>query len=90
MTQTSQLDNTKKKLLFLWMTALLFSSFCVTPAWADSLEEQQLVEQAKHTVESFMDDPNLHLVPGSRQRSQSPCDYSSTIEGCLLLWRGWR
>ena len=59
MTQTCRLDNTKKKLLFLWMTALLFSCFCVTPAWADSLEEQQLVEQARHTVESFMDDPKF-------------------------------
>jgi len=59
MTQTSRLDNARKTLLSLWMTALLFSCFCLTPAWADGLDEQQLVEKAKHTVESFMDDPNL-------------------------------
>ncbi len=59
MTQTSRLDNARKTLLSLWMTALLFSSFCLTPAWANGLDEQQLVEKAKHTVESFMDDPNL-------------------------------
>ena len=45
--------------LFFWMTALLFSCLCWTPAWADSLDEQQLVEKAKHTVASFMEDPNL-------------------------------
>ena len=41
------------------MTALLFSCFCWTPAWANGLDEQQLVEKAKHTVESFIDDPNF-------------------------------
>lgn len=45
--------------LFFWMTALLFSCLCWTPAWADSLDEQQLVEKARHTVVSFMEDPNL-------------------------------
>ena len=59
MTQTSRRDNARKKLLFMWMTALLFSCFCLTPAWANGLNEQQLVEKAKHTIESFMDDPNL-------------------------------
>ena len=59
MTQTSRRDNAKKKLLFLWMTALLFSCFSLTPAWANGLNEQQLVEKAKHTVESFMKDPKL-------------------------------
>ena len=64
MTQTSRLDNAKKTLLSLWVTALLFSCFCLTPAWANGLDEQQLVEKAKHTVESFMDDPNLTWFQG--------------------------
>ena len=59
MTQASRPDNTKKTRLFLWMTALLFSCFCLTPAWANGLEEQQLVEKAKHTIENFMDDPKF-------------------------------
>ena len=59
MTQTSRLDNTNKKLLFIWLTALLISCFCLSPAWANGLHEQQLVEKAKHTVESFMNDPNF-------------------------------
>ena len=62
MTQKSQSDkqrHAKKKPLLLWMTALLFSCFCWTPAWANGLDEQQLVEKAKHTVESFMGDPNF-------------------------------
>ena len=62
MTQKSQSDkqrHAKKKPLLLWMTALLFSCFCWTPAWANGLDEQQLVEKAKHTVESFIDDPNF-------------------------------
>ena len=64
MTQTSRLDNAKKTLLSLWVTAFLFSCFCLTPAWANDLDEQQLVEKAKHTVESFMDDPNLTWFQG--------------------------
>ena len=39
--------------------ALLFSCLCWTPAWADGLDEQQLVEKSQHTVESFMGDPNF-------------------------------
>ena len=41
------------------MAAVLFPCFYLTPAWANGLNEQQLVEKAKHTVESFMKDPNL-------------------------------
>ncbi len=60
MTQTSQSGNAIKKSLFPWMTALLFLYCgCSTPAWANGLEEQQLVEKAKHTVEGFMNDSNL-------------------------------
>ena len=60
MTQQSQVDGQRlKKPLFLWMTALLFSCLCWTPAWADGLDEQQLVEKSQHTVESFMADPNF-------------------------------
>jgi lipid-binding SYLF domain-containing protein len=60
MTQKIQSDKQRhKKPLYLWMTALLFSCFCWTPAWANGLDEQQLVEKAKHTVESFMGDPNF-------------------------------
>lgn len=60
MTQKSQADKQQhKKPLFLWMTALLFSCLCWTPAWAGGLDEQQLVEKAKHTVENFMDDPKF-------------------------------
>ena len=60
MTQKSQSDKQRhKKPLYLWMTALLFSCFCWTPAWGNGLDEQQLVEKAKHTVESFMGDPNF-------------------------------
>jgi lipid-binding SYLF domain-containing protein len=62
MTQKSQSDkqrHAKKKPLLLWMTALLFSCLCWTPAWGNGLDEQQLVEKAKHTVESFMGDPNF-------------------------------
>ena len=58
MTQKNQSDQRRhKKRLFPWMTALLI--FCGTPAWASDLDEQQLVEKAKHTVESFMGDPNF-------------------------------
>ena len=58
MTRKSQSDKQRyKKPLFLWMTALLLC--CGTPAWADSLEEQQLVEQARHTIESFISDPKF-------------------------------
>lgn len=57
MIQNSQSGNAKKNPAFLWMTVILFS--CWTPAWANGLEEQQLVEKAKHTVESFMGDPNF-------------------------------
>ena len=62
MTQKIQSDkqrHAKKKPLLLWMTALLFSCLCWTPAWGNGLDEQQLVEKAKHTVESFMGDPNF-------------------------------
>ena len=60
MPQKSQDDKQQHKTsLFFWMTALLFSCLCWTPAWADSLDEQQLVEKAQHTVASFMEDPNL-------------------------------
>ena len=60
MTQKSQSDKQRhKKPLCLWMMALLFACFCWTPAWANGLDEQQLVEKATHTVESFMGDPNL-------------------------------
>ena len=60
MTRKSQSDKQRhKKRLFLWMTALLFSCLCWTPAWAEGLDEQQLVEKSQHTVESFMGDPNL-------------------------------
>lgn len=58
MTRKNQADKQRyKKPLFLWMTALLLC--CWTPAWADNLDEQQLVEKAKHTVEGFMEDPNF-------------------------------
>lgn len=58
MTRKNQSDKQQhKKRLFLWMTALLL--FCWTPAWADGLDEQRLVEKAKHTVESFLNDPNF-------------------------------
>ena len=64
MTQKSQSDKQRHKKplylsLYLWMTALLFSCLCWTPAWGNGLDEQQLVEKAKHTVESFMGDPNF-------------------------------
>ncbi len=62
MTQKTQSDiqrHAKKKPLFLWMTTLLFICFCWTPAWANGLDEQQLVEKATHTIESFMGDPNF-------------------------------
>lgn len=60
MPQKSQDDKQQHKTsVFFWMTALLFSCLCWTPAWADSLDEQQLVEKAQHTVASFMEDPNL-------------------------------
>ena len=58
MTQKSQ-DDKQRHPLFFWITALLFTCLCWTPAWADSLDQQQLVEKAKHTVASFMEDPNL-------------------------------
>lgn len=60
MTQNSQDNQQRHKTpLFFWMTALLLSCLCWTPVWADSLDEQQLVEKAQHTVTSFMEDPNL-------------------------------
>lgn len=60
MTQNSQDKQQRHKTpLFFRMTALLLSCLCWTPAWADSLDEQQLVEKAQHTVTSFMEDPNL-------------------------------
>lgn len=60
MTQNSPSDKQRginKIPVFLWIAALLFS--CWTPARANGLAEQQLVEKAKHTVESFMEDPNF-------------------------------
>ncbi len=60
MTQKSRYDQQRHKTpLFLWMTAFLFSCLSWTPAWADSLDQQQLVEKSKHTLESFMEDPNF-------------------------------
>ncbi len=60
MTQNSQDKQQRHKTpLFFRMTALLLSCLCWTPAWADSLEEQQLVEKAQHTVASFMEDQNF-------------------------------
>ena len=60
MTQKSRDDTQRHNTpLFYWMTAFLLSCLCWTPAWADSLDEQQLVEKAQHTVTSFMEDPNL-------------------------------
>ncbi len=59
MTQKNQ-DDKQRHPLFFWMTAFLFTCLCWTPAWADSLEEQQLVEKAKHTVDSFMNDPTFN------------------------------
>ena len=60
MTHKSQDDKQRHNIpLFFWMTALLFTCLCWTPAWADSLDQQQLVEKATHTVSSFMEDPNL-------------------------------
>jgi lipid-binding SYLF domain-containing protein len=60
MSQKSQDDKQRHNTpLFFWMTALLFSCLCWPPAWADGLDEQQLVEKAHHTVASFMEDPNL-------------------------------
>lgn len=60
MTQKNPDDQQRHKTpLFLWMTAFLFSCLCWTPAWADSLDQQQLVEKSKHTLESFMEDPNF-------------------------------
>ena len=38
---------------------ILLTCFSGTPVQAESLDEQQLVERAQHTVESFMNDPNL-------------------------------
>ena len=65
MTRKSQTDKQRhKKPLFLLMTPLLFSCLCWTPALANGLEEQQLVEKARHTVESFMDDPNFTWFQG--------------------------
>ncbi len=60
MTQKNQDDKQRHNIpLFSWMTILLFIGLCGTPAWADSLDQQQLVEKATHTVTSFMEDPNL-------------------------------
>ncbi len=60
MTQKSQDDKQRHNTpLFFWITALLFTCLCWTPVWADSMDQQQLVEKATHTVTSFMEDPNL-------------------------------
>ncbi len=62
MTQESQSDKQRhshKKPLWLWMRGLLLLCFCGTPALASGLDEQQLVEKARHTVESFTKDPHL-------------------------------
>ena len=60
MTRKSRSDKQQYKTsLFLWMTAVLFSCFCLTPAWGNGLDEQRLVEKAQHTVASFMEDPNF-------------------------------
>lgn len=55
MTQKSR-DDKQRYPLFFWITALLFTCLCWTPVWADSMEQQQLVEKAKHTVDSFVSD----------------------------------
>ena len=60
MAQTIRADTRrpiKRMPVFLWITVLLFS--CGTPARADGLEQQRLVEKATHTIESFMDDSNF-------------------------------
>ena len=59
MTHKSQSDDAKQTSSLPWLAAFLFSCFCWTPAWADGLDEQRLVEKARLTVESFMGDPNL-------------------------------
>lgn len=60
MTQKSLYDQQRHKTpLFFWMTAFLFSCLYWSPAWADSLDQQQLVEKSQHTLESFMEDPNF-------------------------------
>lgn len=57
MTRKSQSDKQRHgKPLFLWIAAFLVSCLCWTPALANGLEEQQLVEKARHTVERFMGD----------------------------------
>lgn len=38
---------------------MLLTCFSGTPGQAESLDEKQLVERAQHTIESFMNDPNL-------------------------------
>ncbi len=45
--------------LVLWMTALLVFCGIWTPAWADGLDEQQLVEKARHTIDNFTNDQNF-------------------------------
>ena len=58
MRQTSQSGKRRyRRPLALWMTAFL--CFCWTPVWADALDEEQLVEKARHTVERFIDDPEF-------------------------------
>lgn len=58
MTQKIQSDKRRhKNQVFLWMTIVLLA--CWTPAWANELETQQLVEKATHTVETFMADPEF-------------------------------
>lgn len=57
MTQKNQSDKRHPgKPLFLGIAVFLFSCICWTLVWAESLEEQQLVEKAKHTVDSFAND----------------------------------
>ena len=60
MTRRTQRDNERRMTLgrcSLWL--ILLTCFSGSPVQADSLDEKQLVEKAQHTLESFMNDPNL-------------------------------
>lgn len=60
MTQKNQDDKQRYNApLFFRITVILFTCLCWTPVWADSMNQQQLVEKAQHTVTSFMEDPDL-------------------------------
>ena len=60
MTRRTQLYNERRMAIrrcSLWL--ILLTCFSGSPVQAESLEEKQLVEKAQHTLESFMNDPNL-------------------------------